>query len=464
MVNQLKSYENYKETGLLWVPQVPFHWELTRTKNVMKLRKEVVGNDFDRYTLLSLTLKGIISRDMKNPKGKFPKDFSTYQTVNANDLVFCLFDIDETPRTVGLSPLHGMITGAYTIFNVVNNANAMYLYYYYLSLDQHKSLKPLYTGLRKVISTDTFSRTKIPLPPRPEQDQIVRFLDYKLAKINKFINTKKKLISILKEQKQGIINDAVTKGINREAEMKQSGIALLGEIPSNWDVKPLKHFVKSNTDTLSETFDKEKEINYIDISTVGFGELKRNPVKYKFKDAPSRARRIVHYGDTIISTVRTYLKSMCFVDDDISDCIVSTGFAVLSPNKLVYPKLLNYVLSSNYFVDLVSRNSIGVSYPAITESKLVSLKVALPTLIEEQREILDYITEHTTKINERLSIAEKEIKLISEYATRLILDVVTGKVDVRNIEVGHISEDEMVIEDIEVEELEELLEGEECEV
>jgi type I restriction enzyme S subunit len=260
---------------------------------------------------------------MVNLKGKFPKDFDSYQSVEPMDMVFCLFDIDETPRTVGLSSLAGMITGAYTVFEV-HGANPRYLYYYYLALDEHKQLKPLYTGLRKVISVDTFLRTKVPYPPIEEQEQIARYLDDKVLKINRLIRAKRKQIALLKEQKQVVINHIVTNGLDLHAGKMPSNIEGLGDVPRNWSVKPLKYFVKSNIETLTNSFDGNKIINYIDISTVGFGELKQKPVRHFFKEAPSRARRVIRTGDTIISTVRTYLKSMCYVSEDLDGFIAST--------------------------------------------------------------------------------------------------------------------------------------------
>ena len=171
-----------------------------RNKNIFEETKDVVGDDIDAYPLLSLTTKGIILRDMASGKGKFPKDFNTYKIVKPGDMAFCLFDIDETPRTVGLSQYGGMLTGAYTIFHVAN-INPHYAYYYYLSLDNVKAMRPLYSGLRKTINTGTFLSCKLPLPPRPEQNQIVRFLDWKVSSINRLINIKRAEIKRLEELK-----------------------------------------------------------------------------------------------------------------------------------------------------------------------------------------------------------------------------------------------------------------------
>ena len=196
----MKSYTNMVETSVPWLPRIPEHWELKRNKNIFSEAKETVGDNSSQYKLLSLTTKGIIIRDVSSGKGKFPKDFNTYKIVNEGDMAFCLFDIDETPRTVGLSPYHGMLTGAYTIFHV-RDINPSYVYYYYVSLDDIKALRPLYSGLRKTINTGTFLGSKLPVPPREEQDQIVRFLDWKVSSINKLINVRKKQIEELEELK-----------------------------------------------------------------------------------------------------------------------------------------------------------------------------------------------------------------------------------------------------------------------
>ncbi|OCS89439.1 hypothetical protein B1A98_13195 [Bacillus badius] len=209
-----------KSSRINWVGDIPEHWEVTRNKNLLGLRKETVGDKHHEYTLLSLTTNGIISRDMENGKGKFPTDFSSYQTVRINDIVFCLFDIDETPRTVGLSDLHGMITGAYNVFKI-KNINREYLYYYYLSLDQRKALKPLYTGLRKVITTDVFLRAKVPQPPIEEQINIVNYIKENISIIDNIISTTQRQIELIEEYRNRLISDVVTGKIDvRDIQFK----------------------------------------------------------------------------------------------------------------------------------------------------------------------------------------------------------------------------------------------------
>ncbi|NOW85896.1 type I restriction enzyme S subunit [Clostridium beijerinckii] len=198
-----------KPSGIKWIGDIPEHWSVVRNKSVLKLRKDIVGDNSNKYTLLSLTTKGIIARDIESGKGKFPTDFNTYQVVNINDLIFCLFDMDETPRTVGLSDLHGMITGAYTVFSV-NDTCREYVYYYYLALDQKKGLKPLYTGLRKIISKEVFLRAKLPYPPENEQLEIINYIKTKNEKINFAIDTIQQEIDLISEYCARLISDVVT--------------------------------------------------------------------------------------------------------------------------------------------------------------------------------------------------------------------------------------------------------------
>ena len=156
----MKPYTAYKQINLPWLKSIPDHWEIWRNKNIFTELKEEVGDEVDSHRLLSLTLNGIIPRDV-NAGGKFPSSFEKYKIVKTGNMAFCLFDIDETPRTVGLSQYDGMLTGAYTIMRV-DNINSKYAYYYYLALDNGKKLKPLYKGLRKTIDITTFQSAKLP--------------------------------------------------------------------------------------------------------------------------------------------------------------------------------------------------------------------------------------------------------------------------------------------------------------
>lgn len=198
-----------KPSGIDWIGEIPSHWKRCRNKDIMRERKDIVGDKANKYTLLSLTMNGVIIRDISEGKGKFPKDFTTYKIVRPGQMVFCLFDIEETPRTVGLVKNEGMLTGAYDVFDL-RNVNGHYLYYYYESIDDRKALKPLYRGLRKTIPTPTFMSMSVCLPPLSEQHAIVDYLQDKTSKIDKLISEKTRELEYMKELRQRIISDAVT--------------------------------------------------------------------------------------------------------------------------------------------------------------------------------------------------------------------------------------------------------------
>ena len=199
-----------KATNIPWLKEIPEHWRFMRNKSLLKLTDEKVGDRKD-ITLLSLTKQGVIIRDLSEGKGKFPKDFDSYLVVRPNNLVFCLFDVDETPRTVGLVHNYGMLTGAYTNFEV-NESLVMpeFMYNYYLQIDDVKGLRPYYTGLRKVVKTSTFLQLRMPLPPMEEQKQIVDYIANHTAKIDTLSAKLNEEISSIKEYKQRLISDVVT--------------------------------------------------------------------------------------------------------------------------------------------------------------------------------------------------------------------------------------------------------------
>ncbi|MFZ2429587.1 MAG: restriction endonuclease subunit S, partial [Lutibacter sp.] len=238
--NKIQRYDIYKDSGVEWLGDIPEHWEALANKYIFNLKKNQVGKNSDKYDLLSLTLKGIVIRNLENG-GKFPAEFDTYQEVKKGDFVFCLFDVEETPRCVGLSNFEGMITGAYTVMEPNDNFDRSFLYYFYLNLDADKRMKPLYTGLRNTISKDNFFSFKTYVPPLKEQTAIAQFLDDKTTKIDEAITIKQQQINLLKERKQILIHKAVTQGLNPNVKLKDSGIEWIGEIPEHWKIKRFRY-------------------------------------------------------------------------------------------------------------------------------------------------------------------------------------------------------------------------------
>jgi type I restriction enzyme S subunit len=422
MIDGLKPYPEYKESGLPWLGRFPAHWELIPNRALMQEQRKVVGEKAADYTLLSLTLGGIIPRNMETPKGKFPAQFNTYKVVRPDDLVFCLFDIDETPRGVGHSKLNGMITGAYDVFSPRPRANARYLYLYYLFIDEGKRLKPLYTGLRKTIRPGDFASLKTPCPEPDEQDAIVRFLDHANGRIERAIRAKQKLMALLNEQKQAIIHRAVTRGLNPNVPLKPSGIPWLGDIPKHWEVKKLRLLFRYAKGSRAAELTNE----YIGRNAGPFpvysgqtegGGLMGKVIWHEFDfDSPV----------VFVSTVGARAMSTRLVRGKFS---LSQNCALIIPRtKEANPDFFESVFQRLFDYERASISLI--MQPSLRFADLNRFYVPHPPL-PEQLAIVEALSTKVTELEQIKNRTEREIGLLREYRTRLVADVVTGKLDVR---------------------------------
>lgn len=424
----MKPYPNYSITPLPWLPNIPAHWELVRNKNIFEETKDVVGDDIDAYPLLSLTTKGIILRDMASGKGKFPKDFNTYKIVKPGDMAFCLFDIDETPRTVGLSQYGGMLTGAYTIFHVAN-INPHYAYYYYLSLDNVKAMRPLYSGLRKTINTGTFLSCKLPLPPRPEQDQIVRFLDWKVSAINRLISIKRKQIALLHERQCVHISHIVTHGLHGRVATKNSGVEWIGDIPEHWQAMRCKYLFSERDERSQEGTEQHLSMSQ------KYGLVPDSQLDERRMLSESYAGgKLCYKDDLVLNRLKAHLGVFALSSQS---GVISPDYTVLIPNtERVLPAFAETVLKSDR-----CRSELRIRVRGIIEGfwrlytdDFNTIVLPVPP-IEEQAEIMEYIIEFRGKTKKYEDSLTQEISTLQEFKARLISDVVTGKIDVRGIEI-----------------------------
>ena len=209
---------------------------------------------------------------------------------------------------------------------------------------------------------------------------------------------------------------------------RDSGVPWLGEIPAHWQVKRLKYVAAMNSDVLPEDHNPDELVSYVDISNVDATGSVLQTQAIRFGDAPSRARRKVRSGDTIISTVRTYLRAIAFMADPPDDLVVSTGFAVLRPRSLMWPQFLWRLVQSTAFVEPVVAHSEGVGYPAINPGRLGSLPVWVPPL-PEQRAIATYLDREATRIDALVAAKERLIALLQEKRSALISRTVMRGLD-----------------------------------
>ena len=282
----------------------------------------------------------------------------------------------------------------------------------------------------------------IPLPPLDTQSRIARFLDEKTGRIDGLIAKKRELLDRLTEKRQALITRAVTKGLNPDAPMKPFGVGACGgdrwdaegaggmtelERPQDWSSKRLKHLATYNDEVLAESTDEEKEIDYVEISGASLSHGIKEIERMSFGQAPSRARRKVRSGDILISTVRTYLRAIAKVDEASPDLIASTGFCVVRPNDDVDSGFLGWAVKSERFVSEVVARSVGVSYPAINASELVTMYIPRPPL-ETQRRIAWFLDEKIAQIDGLIERIWASVACLEEYRSAQITAAVTGQI------------------------------------
>ena len=434
MKTNMQKYPAYKDSGVEWLGKIPSHWYTLSNKNIFKLKKNQVGKKSCDYVLLSLTLNGVIKRDMENPQGKFPAEFNTYQEVKKGDFIFCLFDVEETPRCVGLSDFDGMITGAYTVMEPYENFERNFLYYFYLNLDADKRLKPLYTGLRNTISKENFFSFKTYVPPLPEQTAIAAFLDRKTTLIDQAIGIKQKQIELLKERRQIHIHNAVTRGLNPNVKMKDSGVEWIGEIPEGWEVTSVKHVLEmpicDGPHTTPQLY--EEGYPFVSAEAIKNGEVDFDKIRgfISLKDYLQFSKKYLPKRNDIYmvkSGATTGNVAMVRTDAEFS---IWSPLAVFRANqkKIIPNYLLNYLESPSFRLGVELNWSFGTQQN-IGMGILSNLPIAFPS-IQEQKVISEYIGQITDKIKSAISLKVQEIEKLKEYKATLINSAVTGKIKV----------------------------------
>lgn len=419
--------KNFKDSGIEWLGKIPEHWKLIKCKNFFVLKSIPIGDLWNKTKLLSLTLNGVIERDINNPEGKFPSDFSTYQIVKEGDLIFCLFDVAETPRTIGLSKLNGMITSAYTIFEI-KNQEKRFLEYFFIDLDNRKNLKFLYRGLRNTISKEDLLNLKIPLPPLKEQEQIANFLDEKCKKIANFIEKKEKLITLLKEQKQALINETITKGLDKNVNFKDSGIEHLGEIPQHWRIVKLKYVAFTNIglvytpDDIIENPDEGYPV--LRANNIQNGKIDYQDLIY-IKSKQIGKKQIISSGD-LLMCVRNGSENLLGKTAKIQDGYFSFG-AFTAIIKSQFNDYFYWIFQTNMLRKSIASFSASNGIGQISQDDIKNFIISFPPL-KEQEQIAKFLDEKCEKIDLLIKKTEKQIELIKEYKTTLINQAVCGRI------------------------------------
>lgn len=434
MTKQVK----YKDTGLEWCPQIPEHWELKKLKYVALVQPSNVDKktEKDEIPVLLCNYVDVYKNDYIVNSLPFMEATAKNNEIEKYQLVIgdvIITKDSETAQDIAI-PAYVKETApnllcGYHLAQIRSNQVDIigeYLFRLFQSKMFNSNFEIGANGVTRYgLGVEVTQSTFVLLPPLSEQQKIADYLDQKTTLIDSIIAKKEKQIELYKEERTAVINHAVTKGLNPDVKMKDSGIEWLGEIPKHWEVKKLKYVVTINDEVLSDKTEEDYELLYVEIGDVSHTTGISQRTQYKFSDAPSRARRIVKNGDIIVSTVRTYLKAITSIIEPEDNLIVSTGFAVLRPIS-VNSSFLGYYSLSTVFIDKVISESKGVGYPAINALEIGNIHTTLPSELEQQQ-IVSFLDQETQRIDTLIEKTTKEIDLLKEYKEALINEVVTGQ-------------------------------------
>lgn len=469
----LKPYEQYKETEYDWLGDVPDHWQEQTVRSITKLSNERNGFRTDLELLSVYREYGVIKKSSRDDNHNVEsQDLSNYKFVDNGYLVMNKMKMWQ--GSLGVSKYKGIVSPAYIVCKLVGDINYDYVHY----LLRSAKFKTIYNRISYGVRVgqwdmryDDFKNIKLYIPSLPEQDQIVKYLNYQLAKIEKFIKTKQKLISVLKEQKQAVFNEAVTKGLNTNVKMKPSGIEWLGNIPEHWEEKRLPQLANVILSGLDKkSYENQKTVslcNYVDVYKNDYITDEIDFMTATASDDEIRNLTLLK-GDIIITKDSESWDDIAvptYVSQDLDNVLCAYHLALIrNDSKLINSEYLYCTFLSQYVAVQYKVKAKGVTRYGLSYQSIRDITIYLPPK-SEQDEIVEKIKETIESVDRITLKSQKEIDLITQYRTRLISDVVTGKVDVRNFVIDEVIHD--VIHDDEhdlVDEVKEVLESEECEV
>lgn len=413
----MKRYEEYKKTGLTWLPEIPQNWKwrfLSQVAQEQTIRKPAG----EVYPILTLTY-GEIKRKKNIDSGLVPADYGTYQMLYKGNIVLRLIDLqnDHTSLRTGIVKETGIITSAYTC--IVPTENTTYLHYLLHSYDTKKVFYGYGGGVRQSIGFKDIRYLQVPVPPRDEQDQIVRFLDWKVSGINKLINIRHKEISELNESLNTKLRDVLLSVPN----VKEVPLKRICSVPMTDGPHETPTFVDSGIPFVSAEASHDGRIHLDECR--GFITREQHEV-YCQKVRPHKNDIfIVKSGSTTGKTV------MVDFDEEFS---IWSPLALVRCNNLAMPRYVFFYCTSVMFQKQVRDNWSFGTQPNIGMGVLENLRLPLPE-IEEQRAIVDTLDAYWSKVLQVKCNLKKQIEELQSLKTRIIADAVTGKIDVRSIEI-----------------------------
>lgn len=423
-----------KDSGVEWIGEIPVDWDVLRNKHTFSCRKKLVGAESSTIQLLSLTTKGIRKKDVNNAEGKLPMSFDTYQYVQADELVMCLFDLDCSAVFSGISPYFGMISPAYKVLTCLKNIMPRYADYWFKYISDGRKFNHYAKNIRYTISYEEFSSLPILVPHIYIQKKIISFLDRKCSKIDAIIDREQAAIEKLKEYKLSVITEAVTKGLAPDVSMKDSGYEFIGKIPARWRVLQLRYVGECQNG-----ISKSGEFFGSGFPFVTYSDVYKNyelPVTASGLIESSESERknySIQKGDIFFTRTSETIEEVGLTAVCLKSIEKATfaGFLIrVRPKKdIINPLFSKYYFRSEHHRQFIVKEMNLVTRASLSQELLKRLPVLLPPL-HEQQEISTYLEKKCVAIDQSISEKQLVIAKLTEYKKSLIYEVVTGKKEV----------------------------------
>lgn len=424
-----------KDSGVEWIGEIPIEWSIVQTKRYFRNKKRVVGKAVDDYERLALTLNGVIKRDKNDSEGLQPEKFEGYQILEKNELVFKLIDLENVKTSrVGLSPYTGLVSPAYiTLTN--NSKDNRYFYYWYMFMYYNEVFNHLGgDGVRSALNAKDLLSISVPSIDAETQHRIANYLDSKCSKIDALIQREQAVIEKLKEYKLSVITEAVTKGLNPDAEMKYSGYEFIGNIPKDWQIKQLRYIGKcqNGISKSGEFFGSGSPfVSYSDVYKNY--ELPQNASGLIESTEAEQENYSVKRGDVFFTRTSETIEEVGLTSVCLSDIDNATfaGFLIrVRPfDYAIEPLFAKYYFRSEHHRRFIVKEMNLVTRASLGQELLKRLPVLLPSKVE-QIEISKYLEKKCNGIENSIAQKQSVIDKLTEYKKSLIYEVVTGKMEV----------------------------------
>ncbi len=448
----LQPYPAMKDSGVEWLGEVPAHWEVRRTRYLLSEvdQRSTTGEE----THLSMSQRlGLVPSD-KVQKSLVSESYIGGKLCRHEDLV--LNRLKAHLGVFALARQPGVISPDYSVFR---RKCSLSMAYVERTLRSPACRGELGTRAKGIVEgfwrlyTDDFFDIRLPLPPLPEQTAIVRYLNHVDRQVRRFVQAKQKLIKLLEEEKQALIHRAVTRGLDPDVPMKDSGVEWLGEVPAHWEVVPLRRMISlitSGSRGWAKYYSDEGDL-FIQSGNLGrsMGLIFNKVHRVEIPIGAEGERTLVARDDVLVCITGALTGNVVHVAEQLQPAFVNQHVALMRPSPdAVAPRFLSYALYSRYGQEQLESSQYGGTKQGLGLDDVRGVNVLLPSLVEQQ-EICEFLDESLAHLACYRSLARREIALLHEYRTRLIADVVTGKLDVRQAAAGLPEESADLLEEAE---------------